>query len=45
MTVVPQSGFLALDWNDSSPLRELARMSYRLHAELAEELEEDVGYR
>ena len=42
-------GFLALDWNDSSPVGPLARLSYRLHPQLAAELREqlgrDVGYR
>lgn len=39
-------GFLALDWNDSSPpLGALARTSYALHAQLAEQLQADVGYR
>ncbi|KAL4857919.1 ATP-binding cassette sub-family G member 2 [Chlorella vulgaris] len=39
-------GFLALDWNDSSPIGPLARRSYALHAELAQELgAESTGYR
>ncbi|KAG2498200.1 hypothetical protein HYH03_003953 [Edaphochlamys debaryana] len=39
-------GFLALDWNDSSPVGPLARLSYGLHAQLAAELgAERVGYR
>ena len=38
-------GFLALDWNDATPVGPLARASYRLHAELARELGTDVGYR
>ncbi len=38
-------GFLALDWNDATPLGPLARASYGLHAELAVELGTDVGYR
>ncbi len=38
-------GFLALDWCDASPLQLLARRSFALHAELAETLEADWGYR
>lgn len=38
-------GFLALDWNDSSPVGPLARLSYALHKELAKTLGEDTGYR
>jgi len=38
-------GFLALDWCDSSALGPLARTSYRLHAELAQTLQGDTGYR
>lgn len=39
-------GFLALDWNDSSPVGPLARRSYALHAELAERFgRETIGYR
>ncbi len=38
-------GFLALDWNDSTPLGPLARASFALHAELAVELDTDVGFR
>ncbi len=42
-------GFLALDWNDHSPLSALARRSFALHAELAETAAEtsgrDWGYR
>lgn len=38
-------GFLALDWNDSSPVGPLARLSYALHQELAKSLGEDTGYR
>src|SRR5580704_15788350 len=38
-------GFLALDWCDGSPLAPLARRSFALHAELAEEIAEDWGYR
>ncbi len=38
-------GFLARDWCDGTPLMHLARRSFELHAELAEELEGDWGYR
>src|SRR5215472_15894520 len=38
-------GFLALDWCDSSPLAPLARKSFQLHAELAQTLGADYGYR
>jgi glycine/D-amino acid oxidase-like deaminating enzyme len=38
-------GFLALDWCDGTPLAALARRSFALHAELAEELDDDWGYR
>ncbi len=39
-------GFLALDWQDESPVRELARASFALHREIANELGADtVGYR
>ena len=39
-------GFLALDWCDGTPLQSLARRSFALHAELAEELGgEGWGYR
>jgi len=38
-------GFLALDWCDGSPLDELARRSFALHAQLAEEIGGDWGYR
>jgi len=38
-------GFLALDWCDGSPLAQLARRSFALHAGLAEELGNDWGYR
>jgi glycine/D-amino acid oxidase-like deaminating enzyme len=38
-------GFLALDWCDGSPLAPLARRSFALHAELAEELGDDWAYR
>src|ERR1700688_3795788 len=38
-------GFLARDWCDGTPLMHLARRSFDLHAELAEELSGDGGYR
>lgn len=38
-------GFLALDWCDGSPLGALARRSFALHAELAQTLGIDYGYR
>lgn len=38
-------GFLALDWCDGTPLQELARRSFALHAGLAEEIDEDWSYR
>jgi glycine/D-amino acid oxidase-like deaminating enzyme len=38
-------GFLARDWCDGTPLMQLARRSFDLHAELAEELDGDWGYR
>jgi glycine/D-amino acid oxidase-like deaminating enzyme len=38
-------GFLAKDWCDGTPLMHLARRSFDLHAELAEKLEGDWGYR
>jgi glycine/D-amino acid oxidase-like deaminating enzyme len=38
-------GFLALDWCDGTPLEELARRSFHLHARLPEEIGEDWGYR
>ena len=38
-------GFLALDWCDDSPLAPLARKSFQLHAELAQTLGVDYGYR
>jgi len=38
-------GFLALDWCDDSPLGPLARLSFRLHAELPGELGAEYGYR
>ena len=38
-------GFLALDWCGGSALDELARRSFRLHAELSAELGDPWGYR
>jgi glycine/D-amino acid oxidase-like deaminating enzyme len=38
-------GFLALDWCDGTPLMQLARRSFELHAELAGELGRNWGYR
>ena len=38
-------GFLALDWCDGSPLSALARRSFALHAELAQSIDGDWGYR
>jgi glycine/D-amino acid oxidase-like deaminating enzyme len=38
-------GFLARDWCDGSPLAPLARRSFDLHAELAERIAGDWGYR
>ncbi len=38
-------GFLALDWCDGGPLEALARRSFALHAELADALPGDWGYR
>src|SRR4051794_21680323 len=38
-------GFLALDWCDGTPLEALARRSFTLHAELAEQIGRDWGYR
>jgi glycine/D-amino acid oxidase-like deaminating enzyme len=38
-------GFLALDWCDGTPLAPLARRSFALHAELAETLGGNWGYR
>jgi glycine/D-amino acid oxidase-like deaminating enzyme len=37
-------GFLALDWCAGGPLDPLARRSFTLHAELAGELADDLGY-
>src|SRR5262249_33672174 len=38
-------GFLALDWCDGTPLETLARRSFALHAQLAEEIGGDWAYR
>lgn len=39
-------GFLALDWNDETPLRDLTRASFALHREIAEDLgASTIGYR
>jgi glycine/D-amino acid oxidase-like deaminating enzyme len=38
-------GFLARDWCDGSPLAALAHRSFDLHAQLADDLPEDWGYR
>ena len=38
-------GFLAKDWCDSSAVGPLARLSYKLHAGLAEELQRETDYR
>ena len=38
-------GFLARDWCNGSPLAPLARRSFALHAELAENISGDWGYR
>jgi glycine/D-amino acid oxidase-like deaminating enzyme len=38
-------GFLARDWCDGSPLAPLARRRFALHAELAERIGNDWGYR
>ncbi|MGE0718760.1 MAG: NAD(P)/FAD-dependent oxidoreductase [Alphaproteobacteria bacterium] len=38
-------GFLAEDWCDGTPLQQLARRSFALHAELAEGIGRDWGYR
>ena len=38
-------GFLALDWCDGTPLEALARRSFALHGQLAEEIGGDWGYR
>ena len=38
-------GFLALDWNDHTPLANLARRSFELHSALAEKHDRHWGYR
>jgi glycine/D-amino acid oxidase-like deaminating enzyme len=38
-------GFLALDWCDGSPLEQLARRSFGLHAQLDQKIDRDWGYR
>ena len=38
-------GFFALEWCDGTPLQELARRSFALHASLADELPGEWGYR
>jgi glycine/D-amino acid oxidase-like deaminating enzyme len=38
-------GFLARDWCDGTPLQALARRSFALHAQLAETIDSDWGYR
>jgi glycine/D-amino acid oxidase-like deaminating enzyme len=38
-------GFLARDWCEGSPLRPLARRSFTLHAELAQRITGEWGYR
>lgn len=38
-------GFLALDWCDGTPLEALARRSFALHAQLADEIDGDWSYR
>ncbi|MBV8568589.1 MAG: FAD-binding oxidoreductase [Methylobacteriaceae bacterium] len=38
-------GFLALDWCDGTPLAALARRSFALHADLAEEIPGHASYR
>ena len=38
-------GFLAMDWCDGTPLMHLARRSFALHAELADERAGEWGYR
>jgi glycine/D-amino acid oxidase-like deaminating enzyme len=38
-------GFLAFDWCDGTPLQQLARRSFTLHARLADEIDGDWGYR
>lgn len=43
--IPPLGGFLALDWCDGQAVGPLARRSFQLHAELAESLGTDCGYR
>jgi glycine/D-amino acid oxidase-like deaminating enzyme len=38
-------GFLARDWCENTPLAALAQRSFDLHAELAEAIDDDWGYR
>jgi glycine/D-amino acid oxidase-like deaminating enzyme len=38
-------GFLARDWCDGTPLQALTRRSFALHAQLADEIDGDWGYR
>ena len=38
-------GFLAMDWCDGTPLMHLARRSFALHSELADEYDGEWGYR
>lgn len=38
-------GFLALDWQQGSSTEALSRRSFALHAQLAQDLEADTGYR
>jgi len=38
-------GFLAHDWCDGTPLEALARRSFMLHAQLADEIADEWGYR
>ena len=38
-------GFLALDWNDHSPVSSLARLSFQLHRELSQVLPKCINYR
>ena len=39
-------GFLALDWNDHSPISSLSRLSYKLHQDLSQSLpRQHLGYR
>src|SRR5215468_7092362 len=38
-------GFLARDWCEGTPLAALAHRSFDLHAELAETIDDDWGYR